>query len=212
MKLIIGDDSKEYIMLIRRMLASVIPDIEVTEYDPEQQGRPSDEFDWGIYDVLLIDYQLGVRENGLEWIEQFRRAPRFPPVILMTSTGDEYVAASAIKLGASDFIKLKTPYRDGTTHVIFEPVDFIAKLAALVPKPRVNLTRFHGVFAANSKHRALVTPAKWGKGRKKSKTSALLKSRGRSVADTGDLTRAMTFCGLSRCYRLLGINGDFCGT
>ena len=76
MKLIIGDDSKEYIMLIRRMLASVIPDIEVTEYDPEQQGRPSDEFDWGIYDVLLIDYQLGVRENGLEWIEQFRRAPR----------------------------------------------------------------------------------------------------------------------------------------
>ena len=61
--------------------------------------------------------------------------------------------------------ELKTPYRDGTTHVIFEPVDFIAKLAALVPKPRVNLTRFHGVFAPNSKHRALVTPAKRGKGR-----------------------------------------------
>jgi hypothetical protein len=34
--------------------------------------------------------------------------------------------------------ELKTPYRDGTTHVIFEPLDFIAKLAALVPKPRVN--------------------------------------------------------------------------
>jgi tRNA A-37 threonylcarbamoyl transferase component Bud32/CheY-like chemotaxis protein len=105
MKLIIVDDSKEYMMLIRRMLATVIPDIEVTEYDPDQQGRPTDEFDWGIYDVLLIDYQLGVRENGLEWIEHFRRAPGFPPVILMTSTGDEYVAASAIKLGASDFIK-----------------------------------------------------------------------------------------------------------
>jgi len=60
--------------------------------------------------------------------------------------------------------ELKTPYRDGTTHVIFEPVDFIAKLAALVPKPRINLTRFHGVFAPNSKHRALVTPAKRGKG------------------------------------------------
>ncbi len=50
--------------------------------------------------------------------------------------------------------QLKTPYRDGTTHVIFEPLDFISKLAALVPKPRVNpgsspgqaLTRFHGVF------------------------------------------------------------------
>ena len=36
---------------------------------------------------------------------------------------------------------LKTPYRDGTTQVAFEPVTFIARLAALVPKPRVNLTR-----------------------------------------------------------------------
>lgn len=31
--------------------------------------------------------------------------------------------------------ELKTPWRDGTTHVIFEPLDFISKLAALVPKP-----------------------------------------------------------------------------
>ena len=56
--------------------------------------------------------------------------------------------------------QLKTPYRDGTTHVIFEPLDFIARLATLVPKPRVNLTRFHGLFAPNSKHRARVSPAK----------------------------------------------------
>ncbi len=62
--------------------------------------------------------------------------------------------------------QLKTPCSDGTTHVIFEPLDFIAKLAALVPKPRVNLTRFHGVFAPNSKHRVEVTPAKRGKGAK----------------------------------------------
>jgi hypothetical protein len=34
--------------------------------------------------------------------------------------------------------------------------------AALVPKPRVNLTRFHGVFAPNSKFRVLVTPARRG--------------------------------------------------
>jgi hypothetical protein len=58
-------------------------------------------------------------------------------------------------------------YRDGTTHVIFEPLDFMARLAALVPKPRVNLTRFHGAFAPKSKHRALVTPAKRGKGNKR---------------------------------------------
>lgn len=60
--------------------------------------------------------------------------------------------------------QLKTPYSDGTTQVIFEPLDFIAKLAALVPKPKVNLTRFHGVLAPNSKHRVEVTPTKRGKG------------------------------------------------
>jgi hypothetical protein len=52
--------------------------------------------------------------------------------------------------------QLKTAYRDGTTHVVFEPLDFLARLAALVPKPRVNLTRFHGVFAPHSAHRAQV--------------------------------------------------------
>ena len=34
---------------------------------------------------------------------------------------------------------LKTPYRDGTTHVVFEPLDFLSRLAALVPSPGVNL-------------------------------------------------------------------------
>jgi hypothetical protein len=43
--------------------------------------------------------------------------------------------------------RLKTPYRDGTTHIVLEPVDFIARLAALVPPPRKHLTHFHGVFA-----------------------------------------------------------------
>ena len=52
--------------------------------------------------------------------------------------------------------ELKTPYSDGTTHMIFEPLDFIARLIALVPKPRVNLTRYYGVFAPNSKYRIQV--------------------------------------------------------
>jgi hypothetical protein len=48
---------------------------------------------------------------------------------------------------------LKTPYRDGTTHVIFEPLDFL-----------VNLTRFHGVFAPNHRLRAWIVLAQRGGG------------------------------------------------
>jgi hypothetical protein len=39
-------------------------------------------------------------------------------------------------------------------HRQFEPLNFPARLASLVPSPRVNLMRFHGVFAAN--HRAQI--------------------------------------------------------
>ncbi|WP_410260824.1 transposase [Klebsiella pneumoniae] len=34
--------------------------------------------------------------------------------------------------------QLKTPWRNGTTHVEWDAVDFIAKLAALVPPPRIS--------------------------------------------------------------------------
>jgi hypothetical protein len=58
----------------------------------------------------------------------------------------------------------KTPWRDGTTHVVLDPLDFIARLAALVPPPRRHLTRYHGVLAPHSSLRALITPAGRGKG------------------------------------------------
>ena len=54
--------------------------------------------------------------------------------------------------------RFKQPFRDGSTHVVLDPLDFIARPAALVPRPRLNLTRFHGVFAPNCKHRESVVP------------------------------------------------------
>lgn len=52
----------------------------------------------------------------------------------------------------------KHPYRDGSTHVVLEPLDFIARLAALVPRRQLNLTRFHGIFAPNFKHWSRIVP------------------------------------------------------
>jgi hypothetical protein len=110
--------------------------------------------------------------------------------------------------------QLKTPYREslprersecfghGTTHVIFEPLDFIARLAALVPKPRVNLTRFHGVFAPNSKHRARVTPAKRGTGNKRHL------DRDREEKTPAERRAAMTWA--QRLKRVFGIDIETC--
>ena len=42
--------------------------------------------------------------------------------------------------------------------MIFEPQDFLAKLAALVPAPRVHLVRFHGVLGPAAAWRSLIIP------------------------------------------------------
>jgi hypothetical protein len=55
-------------------------------------------------------------------------------------------------------LKLKTPWRDGTTHLVMSPLEFMQRLAALVPRPRLHLIRFHGVLPPNAKLRPLVVP------------------------------------------------------
>lgn len=92
--------------------------------------------------------------------------------------------------------ELKTPYKNGTTHVVFEPLDFIARLAALVPKPRFHLTRFHGVFAPNSKHRATVT----GKAKGKQSSTTITDSPLAVEARGGKMSWAMR---LKRVFNLI---------
>jgi hypothetical protein len=46
----------------------------------------------------------------------------------------------------------------GTTHIVLVPLDLMARLAALVPSPRMHLIRYQGVFAPHSRLRAAVTP------------------------------------------------------
>jgi gamma-glutamylcyclotransferase (GGCT)/AIG2-like uncharacterized protein YtfP len=76
------------------------------------------------------------------------------------------VATERLAMTSSGQVRhqLKTPYRDGTTHIVMEPLDLMARLAALVPPPRMHRTRFHGVFAPHSRLRAAVTPAHRGMG------------------------------------------------
>jgi hypothetical protein len=53
-------------------------------------------------------------------------------------------------------LQLKSPYRDGTTHIVMSPLEFMQRLAALVPRPRLHLIRFHGVLAPHAKLRAAI--------------------------------------------------------
>jgi hypothetical protein len=51
-------------------------------------------------------------------------------------------------------LQLKSAFKDGTTHVVMSPLEFMQRLAALVPRPRLHLIRFHGVLAPHARLRA----------------------------------------------------------
>jgi hypothetical protein len=53
----------------------------------------------------------------------------------------------------SVLVRLKTPWRDGTSHIALQPLELLEKLAALIPRPYVNLIVYHGVLAPNAKWR-----------------------------------------------------------
>jgi hypothetical protein len=61
------------------------------------------------------------------------RPPVTPERLAVTAEGEVRLA-------------LRHPWGDGTTHVVFDPVEFLGRLAVLVPRPRVNLILYYGVL------------------------------------------------------------------
>ena len=65
-----------------------------------------------------------------ERLEQLRHFIAWPAL------SDERVQLNAARQVE---LKLKTPWRDGTTHLVTSPLEFMQRLAALVPRPRLHL-------------------------------------------------------------------------
>ena len=54
--------------------------------------------------------------------------------------------------------RLKRPWSDGTTCVVFTGMELIEKLVALVPPPRVHQIVYHGVISSHARLRPVVVP------------------------------------------------------
>jgi hypothetical protein len=54
--------------------------------------------------------------------------------------------------------QLRHPWRDGTTHLRFDPLTFISRLAALVPPPKFHQLTYHGVLAPGDLWRDEIVP------------------------------------------------------
>jgi len=56
-------------------------------------------------------------------------------------------------------LRLKTPWRDGTTHILMKRAELIERLVPLIPPPRAHQVRYHGILASSASLRARITPA-----------------------------------------------------
>jgi hypothetical protein len=112
-------------------------------------------------------------------------------------------------------LQFRQPWRDGTTHLAFDPVEFLGRLAVLVPRPRINLLIYHGVLAPRAAWRSKIVPrtvsADGGvacsheptdtTGRRPEETldAAGRRARGRLWADLMQQTFAVDVLACSRC-------------
>jgi hypothetical protein len=72
---------------------------------------------------------------------------------------DERCCARLASLGSLPPARMKKPWRDGTTALVFEPLDLVARICAMIPPPWFHMVRYHGVLAPSAKLRAEVVPA-----------------------------------------------------
>ncbi len=102
-----------------------------------------------VCDGFSLHANVKIEGPDRDKLEKLCRYTARPPVALerLSETGDGKI-----------LYRLKTQYSDGTTHVLFDPMELVEKVVALIPPPRANLLRYHGVFAPNSKDRKRIVP------------------------------------------------------
>jgi hypothetical protein len=105
--------------------------------------------------------------------------------------------------------QLKAPHHDGTTHFVFEPLDFLARLAALVPRPRGNLVRYHGILAPNARHRSRVVPATSGR-RRRSDAQARAQALANAHHESGQHPPTAPMTWMERLRRVFAIDLSVC--
>jgi hypothetical protein len=116
---------------------------------PEDEGFQTDGPRCAKVSGFSVHAGVGIRAGDRKGLERLCRYAARPPV-----------AAERLEQlpdGRLSY-RLKTPWRNGTTHVLFEPLELLARLAALTPAPRLNLIRFHGVLGPAAKWRRSVVP------------------------------------------------------
>lgn len=105
MKFLVIDDDICIYTLLRKQIKTRWHDSDIEHFNPVLQGIPSCDFQWSSYDIVLLDYDIGLSNfNGLDILTRLNNMDNFPIVIVITGEGNESVAVRAIQAGADDYL------------------------------------------------------------------------------------------------------------
>ncbi len=108
LNILLIDDSSAYRDLLVRLISKSHPNAQVEEYDPDLSGIPEASINWKKYNLVFLDYDLGLEnENGLDWLQIMMTYPDMPPIVILTSEANTSITVRALKLGAANYL-LKT--------------------------------------------------------------------------------------------------------
>jgi hypothetical protein len=117
--------------------------------DPQPTGNLSAII--GGYSIHAGTY---VHQNDRTGLERMCRYLLRPPV-----AEDRLEVRPSSQGTDSAIYKLKSQWSDGTKAILLTGTEFVEKIVAIIPQPRIHGTRFHGVLAPHSAHRKFVVPA-----------------------------------------------------
>lgn len=105
MKFLVIDDDICIYSLLKKQITLHWKEAIVEHFNPAEQGIPHCNFKWSEYDIILLDYDIGLSSfNGLDILSRLNKADSFPIVIMITGEGNESVAVRAIQAGADDYL------------------------------------------------------------------------------------------------------------
>ena len=99
MRVLLLEDDATGRKLIRQHLLTGFDEPAVVEHEPKSAGKLPAEFWAAGFDAVLLDH-APAGGNGLEWLDDARARPLFPPIVYLLPAPDEAAAAEALAHGA----------------------------------------------------------------------------------------------------------------
>ena len=102
-KVLVIDQSKKFQRVLVRFFSEHYPNTEIKVYDLKK-GCPDSTFPWHKFDLLFLNFKVGEKSNGLDWLKICRTDDEFPATIITADCGHEKIAVGTFRYGAQDYL------------------------------------------------------------------------------------------------------------